>query len=126
MRARRTFLSAPYGDCIDVHRWAEHTSELELEIEAATEREVFLEALDAFVELVDGGGDSVRTERREVELRGDDRESLLVAWLDELAYLSETQRFVPEGVRELNLGDGTLHATLHGHRGKPRDLLKAV
>ena len=35
-----------------MYQWVEHTSELELEIEAATEPAVFLEALNAFVDTV--------------------------------------------------------------------------
>jgi SHS2 domain-containing protein len=73
-----------------VYEWVEHTSELELEIEAATEGAVFLEALEAFAELV-AAEPSADSERRELELRGDDRESLLVAWLDELVFLAETE-----------------------------------
>jgi SHS2 domain-containing protein len=108
-----------------MYRWVEHTSELELEIEAATEAAVFREALAAFAELV---ADEQRTdsERRELEVRADERDSLLVAWLDELAFLAETESFVPERVTELDVGDGIVHATLRGHRGEPRHLVKAV
>jgi SHS2 domain-containing protein len=108
-----------------VYRWVEHRSELELEIEAATEPAVFREALAAFAELV---ADEQRTdsERRELEVRADERESLLVAWLDELAFLAETDGFVPERVTELDVADGIVQATLRGHRGEPRHLVKAA
>jgi SHS2 domain-containing protein len=107
------------------YRWVEHTSELELEIEAATEPAVFLEALDALAEFV-AGARGVDAERRRVEVRGDDRASLLVSWLDELVFLAETQGFVPERATELDLDDGVLRATLRGHVGEPRHLVKAV
>jgi SHS2 domain-containing protein len=107
-----------------VYEWVEHTSELELEIEAATEGAVFLEALEAFAELV-ADEQSADSERRELELRGD-RESLLVAWLDELAFLAETEGFVPQQVTEFDLSDGVLRASVSGHRGDPRHLVKAV
>jgi SHS2 domain-containing protein len=106
-------------------QWVEHTSELELEIEAATEPAVFLEALDAFAELV-ANEKSADSEQRELELRGDDRESLLVAWLDELAFLAETEGFVPERVTEFDLSEGVLRATVCGHMGDLRHLVKAV
>jgi SHS2 domain-containing protein len=107
-----------------VYEWVEHTSELELEIEAATEAAVFVEALEAFSELV-ADERSADSEQRELELHGD-RESLLVAWLDELAFLAETEGFVPERVTELDLGDRVLRASVSGHRGDPRHLVKAV
>jgi SHS2 domain-containing protein len=107
------------------YRWVEHTSELELEIEAATESAVFLEALDAFAELM-ADEPSVDSERRDVEVRGDDRESLLVAWLEELVFLAERDGFVPERATELDVGDGLVRATLRGHTGEPPHLVKAV
>jgi SHS2 domain-containing protein len=108
-----------------MYRWLEHTSELELEIEAATEPAVFAEALDAFAELV-ADEQSADSEGRDLEVRGDDRESLLVAWLDELAFLAETEAFVPRRVNAFELGDGMLRATVCGHVGDVRHLVKAV
>jgi SHS2 domain-containing protein len=108
-----------------VYRWVEHTSELELEIEAETERAVFEEALAAFGELV-AQGERREEEQRAVEAVGDHRKSLLVAWLEELTFLAETEAFVPVRASELALGDGVLRATVRGHRGRPRQLVKAV
>jgi SHS2 domain-containing protein len=107
------------------YRWVEHTSELELEIEAVTESAVFLDALDAFSELVEDEP-SADSEQRQVEVRGDDRETLLVAWLEELVFLAESQGFVPERTTELEIGAGLVRATLRGHAGEPRHLVKAV
>ncbi len=108
-----------------MYQWVEHTSELELEIEAATEPSVFLEALNAVVELV-GDEQGADPEQRELEVRGDDRESLLVSWLDELAFLAETEGFVPQRVAEFDLSEGLLRATVWGHTGDPRHLVKGV
>jgi SHS2 domain-containing protein len=107
-----------------VFRWLEHTAELELEIEASSEAAVFAEALAAFAELVDGG--SGRPMTREVDVEADDRAMLLVDWLSELIYLSEVEQLVPERITALELGDGRLRATVEGHRGKPRHLVKGV
>jgi SHS2 domain-containing protein len=107
-----------------VFRWVEHTAEIELEIEASSEAAVFDDALAAFAELVDGnGGPSVTWE---VEVEADDHAMLLVEWLSELVYLSEVEQFVPERVTALQLRDGKLRATVKGHRGKPRPIVKAV
>jgi SHS2 domain-containing protein len=106
------------------YRWVEHTSELELEIRSPTQGGVFAEALEAFAELV-ADGPRGHPDRRVVELRADDRASLLAAWLDELVFLAETQGFVPERV-ELQVDGDALRATVHGHVGEPRHLVKAV
>jgi SHS2 domain-containing protein len=107
-----------------VFRWVEHTAELELEIEAPSEAAVFAEALAAFADLVgDGSG---RPLTREIETAAEDPALLLVEWLSELVYLSEVEQFVPERIASLELGEGKLHATVAGHSGKPRHLVKAV
>jgi SHS2 domain-containing protein len=108
-----------------VYRWIDHTGELELELEASTEEEVFADALAAFAELVgDGGGTD--SERREIELEGDDRDLLLADWLEELVYLADAQQFVPQRVTDFHLEAGRLRATVHGRRGNPSPLVKAV
>jgi SHS2 domain-containing protein len=107
-----------------VFRWVEHTAELELEIDAQSEAAVFEEALAALKELVgDGGGPRVT---RELSVEADERALLLVEWLSELVYLAEAEQFVPERVASLELGDGSLRATVEGHRGEPAHLVKAV
>lgn len=63
---------------------------------------------------------------REIELEADDRAMPLVEWLNELVYLSEVEQFVPERITALKLREGKLRATVKGHRGKPRHLVKAV
>jgi SHS2 domain-containing protein len=107
-----------------VFRWVDHTAELELEIEAPSEEAVFSEALAALAELVsDAGGPPVT---REVQVAADDRALLLVEWLSELVYLSELEELVPERIAALELTEGRLRATVQGHRGRPRHLVKAV
>lgn len=105
-------------------RWVDHTAELELEIEAPSEEAVFAEALAALAELAgDANGPPVS---REIEVAADDRALLLVEWLSELVYLSEIEELVPERIAAMELAEGTLRATVQGHRGQPRHLVKAV
>ena len=109
-----------------MYRWLDHTAELELGIEAASEAEVFADALAAFAELVDDEEDGRERVERVVTLPGSDRATLLVAWLEELLYLAETAGFVPESVAELVLAEDGLRARVRGHVGEPRPLVKAV
>ena len=108
------------------YRWIEHTAEVEMEIDAATEEAVFAEALAAFAELVGGDGEDDDRVSRGLVLAEVDRPTLLVLWLDELVFLVETEDLVPEAVEGLTLEDGGLHATLHCRRGTPRHLVKGV
>lgn len=105
-------------------RWVEHTAELELEIGAPSEAAVFEEALIAFAELAGDGGDHAVT--HELEVEAEESSMLLVEWLSELVYLSEAEQFVPARIASLELADGRLRATVEGHRGEPKHLVKAV
>jgi protein archease len=111
-----------------VHRWLDHTAELELELEAPTEHEVLSDALVALTELLEEGGSfgNSLSERRAITAVGTDRPALLAAWLEELLFLSESAGFIPTRIEELSLQDETLTATVAGRLGNPRPLVKAV
>lgn len=105
-------------------RWVDHTAELELEIEAQSEEGIFSEAVEALTELI-GEGEGEH-HMRDVEVRADEPAMLLVEWLGELVYLSETEGFVARRVASLDVDDGRVRATVEGRAGEPRHLVKAV
>jgi SHS2 domain-containing protein len=107
-----------------MYEWAEHIGEVELRVEAADEAGVFAEALRALGELL---GDA-RGEQRVLEVAAEaaDPAGLLAAWLEELAYLAETEGFVPAEASELALGPGRVRARVVGRSGYPPHLVKAV
>ncbi len=111
-----------------MYRWVDHTGEIELEIHAASEGEVFVEALAALGELVGeraergGGGPVVR----EVRAAAPDRASLLAEWLGELVYLVEREGLVPQAARRLELRNGQVLATVVGRLASVPHLVKAV
>jgi SHS2 domain-containing protein len=108
-----------------MHRFVEHVGEVEIELDATTEAGIFEAALAAFAELVATGKEG-EPARNEIELTAADRALLLVDWLSELLFLAEVEGFVPERVAALKLEDHRLHAAVIGHRGRPRQLVKAV
>jgi SHS2 domain-containing protein len=107
-----------------MYRWVEHTGEIELAIEARTERQVFADGLAALVELL-GIGEGAY-EWRAIEVAAPDRPALLAAWLEELVFLVDAEGFEPVAVRELELAAGSLRAVVAGHCGEPPPLVKAV
>jgi SHS2 domain-containing protein len=108
-----------------MYRWVEHTGELEVEIEAPTERSVFEHGFEAMRELL-GGDDGPPAPPREVSLDATDRAALLAAWLAELAFLAESEGLVPERLASLELGERNLRAVVEGRRGRPPHLVKAA
>lgn len=119
------------------YRWLEHTSELELQIASTSEEGVFALAAAAIGELVgDGERDGAAhmsgayaPEQElscEVSVAAGDRAALLAAFIDELVYLIETRDLVPERTEQLALAGEHVTATVRGHRGRPRHLIKGV
>ncbi len=107
------------------YRFVEHTGEIEVELAAGSEADIFEAALAAFADLVDAGPGGAPVSHR-VELTGADHGLLLVDWLNELVFLAEMAGFVPERIASFELTDGRLKATVEGRRDHPRHLVKAV
>jgi SHS2 domain-containing protein len=109
-----------------VYRWAEHTGELELEIEAPDEQGVYADAVAALAELLgDDGGDAEATTRR-VAVEAADRPRLLAELLAELAFLAEVDGFVAERLEHVDAAEDRLAAVVRGRPGSPPHLVKAV
>ena len=107
-----------------MYRWVDHTAEVELEIEAPTEREVLADALMALAELL--GFAAAGDQRREVAASAPDRAALLAAWLEELVLLAESEGFVATSLEDLSLKRDSLTAVVSGLVGDPPALVKAV
>lgn len=106
-----------------MYRFVEHTAELELELEAASAEGVLLEALGAFAELT-GTGTGAPVERA-VDLEASDPPALLAAWLDELLFLADSERLLPESA-ELTVSGSRAAGRVRLRPGDPRPLVKAV
>jgi SHS2 domain-containing protein len=111
-----------------MYRWIDHTSELELRVEAASDSAVLQDATSALAELLRGDEKAAEGEAvtREVTVDADDRAQLLAAWLDELVFLAETEAVIPESVSFETLDERGLRAQVVGRRGEPPHLVKAV
>ena len=109
-----------------MYRWADHTAELELQIEAESEADVFADALVALAELLEeDSGEGAPAEHR-VALSAADRASLLVVWLEELVFLAEHAALVPERAQGLELTADALRGEVVARPGRPAHLVKAV
>jgi SHS2 domain-containing protein len=106
------------------YEWRDHTAEVELVVRAASPEDVFREAADAFgryVELDTAGERATRT----FVLSGRDRGTLLVALLEELIYLADTESFVADDSRVELTGNG-LRVELTGRRTNVQPIVKAA
>ena len=109
------------------YRWVDHTAEVELEIEGPTGPAVFEAALRALAELLGVDAEGAQpTIQRELAAEAPDRATLLAAWIEELAFLAESEGFVGTRLVDLDLGRDSLRATVDGVLGEPPPLVKAV
>ena len=117
-----------------MYRWVDHTAELELAIEAGSEREVFADALAALGELWgaspgSGGGSPASAgsgARRKVAADAPDRGALLAGWMEELVFLAESEGFVGTELERLQLSADSVQATVTGRLGEPAPIVKAI
>lgn len=108
-----------------MYRWVEHTGELELEIEADSERAVFEDGFAAMRELLAAEA-AEPLPPKWIALAGSDRAVLLAEWLAELAYVAESEALVPQRLASLELYESRLAAVVEGSRGDPPHLVKAA
>jgi protein archease len=107
-----------------MYEWLSHTAEIELSVVADTVEGVFADAADAFGRYVELGSDGDPA-RHELELEAPDRGALLVALLEELIFLADTEQFVPDRT-ELRVDQHRLVAALEGRRTRIDPIVKAA
>jgi SHS2 domain-containing protein len=111
------------------YEFEEHIGELRLRLSAASRAELFVEAGRALAELFCGSDrlPQAAGERVPVELESSDQAGLLVDWMNELIFQSETKQtvFVEFDLREL--GERDLRASIRGANvSELRTLVKAA
>jgi len=98
------------------HTFEEHVGELKLHVEGGSYEEIFCEAARALASLMTRGGELPRPseDRESIEVQSKDRGGLLVGWLNELIYRSETQRRIYTGCQLDRLTGTELRAVVRG------------
>lgn len=100
------------------HREVDHTADVAFECWGEDLAALFAEATLALAELCFDPSAVAEEETRGVDVEGEDREELLVHWLQEVYLLLELDGWLWAGVRDLEVGDGSVSGTL---AGEPRD-----
>ena len=106
------------------YREVDHTADWALHVWAPTPEELFVEAARGMYALAGAQAQPGATVRRRIELAAEDHESLLVAWLQELLYISESEELVFTGYRIEYLDATHLRAEVEG--GPMAQRVKAI
>lgn len=89
--------------------------------------ELFARAAEALLRIQSQPAAKFETLTRLVEVRGFDRETLLVNWLNEILYLQEANKEAYSSVEILEISEDHLKAKLRGQPDSPaRQIIKAV
>ena len=94
----------------------EHTGDIGVLARGVTVAEVFGEAARGMFSFMVDLDSVVPREVRRVEAEGVDREGLLVAWLNELIFLFETEEMVFAEFQVQALSDSRMEAICHGEK----------
>ena len=100
----------------------DHTADIGFELEAGSLDELFASAAVAFTSAITDAAAVRPAESRRVRLTADDRELLLVEWLEELLYRLDAELMLfsrAEVAIDEGAGSLVLEATLHGEPFNP-------
>jgi len=92
----------------------EHTADTGIKAYGATLEEAFANAAYGMFTLIADPETVRETLSREINVEADDREALLVAWLNELLYVLDVEQLVFKRFTVLDLNDTHLSAEAHG------------
>jgi SHS2 domain-containing protein len=105
--------SEPNGAAVG-YEVIEHTADVGLRVWGSTPEDLFTQAALGMISLL-LAQQNVRTiEARDVNLEASDLEEALVAWLQEILYLYEVQRFAPAGIEVRAAGANGVQGVVSG------------
>lgn len=106
----------------------EHAADIGLHIWAPSRRELFHEAAVGMINAMLNTGSVRELEERRIDARGDDYESLLVGWLDEILFAFDAEHFAPRNVMVLDLNQDHVTGVLRGEKFDPdrHEVLNAI
>ncbi|MDT8443293.1 MAG: archease [Desulfuromonadales bacterium] len=100
-------------------RLLEHTADMGIEARAASCRELLEAMAKGLVALIFGDSPVRAMINTKLEVHAEDRVELLVAWLNEIVYWSESNNIVPATFQIEAAGDDELLATVSGEPFDP-------
>lgn len=105
----------------------EHTADLKIQANGSDLAELFSNmALGMMTYKYQGTSNKVQITKENVRLKAQDVESLLVDWLSELLYLSDTNNLAYTKFDFKKISETELEAKVYGFKAEAKDDIKAV
>ncbi|MBM4462501.1 MAG: archease [Chloroflexi bacterium] len=92
----------------------EHTADIGIKAYGANLKEAFANAAYAMFSLIAGLENVRESVRRQITVEAEDREGLLVSWLNELLYIFDVERTIFKRFEVTELGETSLKAEGYG------------
>ena len=103
------------------HREIDHTADLGFEVWAPSEKELLIEATTALLDLLLDRAVVCASEKRQLEVTGQDPEERLVRWLQEVYLQVEQDLWLPQHASALEIDGDRIRGTV---TGEPYDPLR--
>ena len=100
-------------------RLLSHTADIGIEAWGSSRTVLFGEMARGLKNIIFGSSPIGSSLQRKVALKGDSDAELLVAWLNEIIFLFDTESLVPDSFKINQLDNGRLRATIHGEVFSP-------
>lgn len=98
----------------DTYRILEHTADIGFEAYGATREQALEHAGIALLSIITDPDKVFIRQQKTIEITADDRQQLLVRYLNEILYLIDGESFLPAKIKVSLQGDTSLHAVLDG------------
>jgi SHS2 domain-containing protein len=102
-----------------IYRIIEHTADIGIEVEAADQAGIFVKSALALADLMFGLDTIGRRDERLVRAQGDSLEELLVAWLNEILYVSAVDKMLFSEFSDARLAGNSFSARGWGEKLDP-------
>lgn len=96
------------------YRILEHTADIGFEAYGATEEEALENSAYALVSIITNPEQIKPEKTKSIAISADDREQMLIRYLNEILYVIDGESFVPAQVKVKRSGETTLYADLYG------------
>lgn len=101
-------------------RFLDHTADIRLEVWGTSLERLFVNAARSLLTLLASPAQPDKKERIEVSIDGGETDELLVNWLREILFYSQTRRLVITDIHILELSESRLKASLMGVKAQVR------
>lgn len=98
------------------YTFLEHTADIKFQAFGENLEEAFKNSALALKETITNKTKILQKTKKQIEVEGNDNESLLYNFLEEFLYLLEAEDFIPSKIKSIKIKDNKLRSTISGDK----------